>query len=61
MHLWTLIEFAAWAVSAVLALYLVFDWLKTDASYPEELLTSSREGEVELMAEQHKLREERRG
>ena len=29
------------------------DWFKTDTTYTEELLTSSREGELEAVAEEH--------
>jgi hypothetical protein len=29
------------------ACYMILDWLKTDTSYSEEFLTSSREGELE--------------
>lgn len=55
MQFWTMMEYAAWALSAVFGLYIVIDWLRTDSSYPEEVLTSSREGELEAMTEkQHK-------
>jgi hypothetical protein len=30
---------------------MVIDWLKTDSTYSEEVLTSSREGELEAMTE----------
>jgi hypothetical protein len=55
MALWNILEYAAWAASALFGLYMVVDWLKTDRSYPEEVLTSSREGELEAMAEEHKV------
>jgi hypothetical protein len=54
MALWNILEYAAWAASALFGLYMVADWLKTDRSYPEEVLTSSREGELEAMTEEHK-------
>jgi len=47
MSLWTLAEYAAWAVSAVILLWMLADMLRIDRSYDEDLLTSSREGELE--------------
>ena len=55
MHLWNYLEYGAWALSALFGLYMVVDWLKTDSSYSEDVLTSSREGELEAMAEEHKV------
>jgi hypothetical protein len=54
METWQIIEYLAWGISALLGLYMVVDWLKTDSSYSEEVLTSSREGEIEAMTEKHK-------
>jgi hypothetical protein len=54
MDIWSYAEYAAWAVSVLLGLYMVVDWLKTDTSYPEDVLTSSREGELEAMTEERK-------
>ncbi|MFA7306011.1 MAG: hypothetical protein WC026_05000 [Hyphomicrobium sp.] len=42
-----LIEYAAWALSLVLGLYMLFDTIKTNRAYSEDLLTSSREGEID--------------
>ncbi|MFT3732359.1 MAG: hypothetical protein QM780_13235 [Hyphomicrobium sp.] len=47
MNSFQLLEYAAWALSAILGLYMLFDMIKTDRSYDEELLTSSREGEID--------------
>lgn len=55
MEIWIIAEYAAWALSAVLGLYIVVDWIRVDSTYPEEELTSSREGEIEAMTEEHKL------
>jgi hypothetical protein len=55
MEAWNIAEYAAWGLSALLGLYMVVDWLKVDSTYSEEVLTSSREGELEAMTEQHKL------
>ncbi len=42
-----LLEYAAWGISAVLGLWMLFDLIVTDRTYSEELLTSSKEGEIE--------------
>ena len=55
MSYWIGMEYAAWALSAAFGLYIVIDWLRTDAAYPEEVLTSSREGEIEAMTEEHRI------
>lgn len=55
MDFWNYLEYAAWAGSAVFGFLIISDWIKTDSTYSEEVLTSSREGELEAMTEQHKL------
>lgn len=50
--MWTYLEYAAWIASALFGLFIVLDWIRTDSTYSEELLTSSREGELEAMTEQ---------
>lgn len=55
MDAWNYAEYAAWVVSALIGLWILFDWLRTDAAYSEDVLTSSREGEVEAVAEKHKI------
>ena len=52
MQTWNYIEYLAWGLSALLGLFMVADWLKTDTTYSEEVLTSSREGELEAMTEE---------
>ncbi len=52
MDTWNFAEYAAWGASALLGLYMVVDWIKTDTSYSEDVLTSSREGELEAMTEE---------
>ena len=54
MEMWNILEYVAWALSALLGLLMVLDWIRTDTSYSEEFLTSSREGELEAMTEEHK-------
>ncbi|MFV0475077.1 MAG: hypothetical protein ACK5MQ_12860 [Pikeienuella sp.] len=55
MELWTIAEYAAWALSAVFALVIISDWLRVDSAYSEDALLSSQEGELEAMTEEHKL------
>lgn len=54
MDIWNILEYAAWALSAVFGLVIVADWLKTDSTYSDDVLMSSREGELEAMTEEHK-------
>ncbi len=54
MSFWNYMEYGAWALSAIFAVYIVVDWLRTDATYSEEVLTSSREGELEAITEEHR-------
>lgn len=42
-----LLEYVAWGISILLGLWMLFDMLKTNMAYSEELLTSSREGEIQ--------------
>ena len=46
----TLCEYRPGRMSAALALWMLYDWFKTDTTYSEETLTSSREGEIEAVA-----------
>ncbi len=55
METWNILEYAAWGVSALLALYMVVDWLRVDSTYSEDVLVSSREGELEAITEEHKV------
>lgn len=47
MNTFELLEYAAWGLSAFLGLWMLIDMLRTDRSYEEDLLTSSKEGEIE--------------
>ncbi|MFA5958613.1 hypothetical protein [Hyphomicrobium sp.] len=47
MNSFQLLEYVAWALSAILGLWMLFDMIKTDKSYDEDLLTSSKEGEID--------------
>ena len=47
MNNFQLLEYAAGGISAVLGLWMLFDLIMTDRAYSEELLTSSKEGEID--------------
>ena len=53
--MWITVANIGWALSAALALWMLYDWYKTDTSYSEDTLTSSREGEIEAVTEKHKV------
>jgi hypothetical protein len=53
MDIWTILEYAAWALSAIFAAAMLYDMVRVDATYDNDLLTSSREGEIEAAAERH--------
>lgn len=42
-----LLEYAAWGISALLGLWMLFDMVKTNRKYSENTLLSSKEGEIE--------------
>ena len=52
MDVWTLLEYAAWALSALFAVLIVMDWIRIDTTYSEDVLSSSREGEIEALTEE---------
>jgi hypothetical protein len=47
MNLFSVLEIVAWALSAVLGAWLLYDLIKTNTSFSEAVLMSSREGEIE--------------
>jgi hypothetical protein len=53
--MWFTLSYIAWAISAALVLWMAYDWFKTDTTYSEDQLTSSREGEIEAVQEKHKV------
>lgn len=55
MDFWTLLEYLAWALSIILAARLLYDVVRIDTTYDNELLISSREGELELTQERHEI------
>ncbi|RUX06753.1 hypothetical protein EOA35_04580, partial [Mesorhizobium sp. M8A.F.Ca.ET.023.01.1.1] len=36
-------------------LWMLYDWFKIDTNYSEDVLTSSREGELEAASEKHRI------
>lgn len=42
-----LLEYAAWGLSAILGLWMLFDMIKTNQAYSEDVLMSSKEGEID--------------
>jgi hypothetical protein len=55
MDTWNYLEYAAWALSIIFGGYILLDLVRIDSTYDNELLTSSREGELERTAERHEL------
>ncbi|UVC12145.1 hypothetical protein IHQ71_28530 [Rhizobium sp. TH2] len=53
MDIWTILEYAAWALSFVFGALMLYDMVRIDTTYDNDLLTSSREGEIEAAAERH--------
>ena len=53
--MWMTLVNIGWALSALLVLWMVYDCFKTDTTHSEDMLTSSREGEIEAASEKHKL------
>jgi hypothetical protein len=47
MNSFQLLEYAAWAISAALGAWMLFDLVKTNTTFSEDVLMSSREGEIE--------------
>jgi hypothetical protein len=55
MDTWNILEYAAWALSAMFGVLMLIDLIRIDTTYDNELLTSSREGEIEAAQERHTL------
>ena len=53
--MWVYLTYLCWAICFILGGWMLFDWYKTDTTYSEETLTSSREGEIEAAFEKHKI------
>ena len=53
--MWHMLSNAAWVIGAALILWMLWGWWKTDTTHSEDMLTSSREGEIEAVSEKHKI------
>ena len=42
-----ILEYAAWGLSLILGLWMLFDMIKTNNAYSEDVLMSSKEGEID--------------
>ena len=47
MNAFQILEYVAWILSVILGSWLLLDLYKTNTSYSEAVLMSSREGEIE--------------
>ena len=47
--MWDILEWAAWAISAAIFIWMVYDAWHVGQGYSEEMLLSSREGVDELV------------
>lgn len=55
MSVWQMLEWAAWIISAIIAIWLIADVIRVSREYDEEFLTSS----VESLDEVHDTEEGR--
>ncbi|MFE0018775.1 hypothetical protein ACFWXH_28285 [Mesorhizobium sp. NPDC059054] len=55
MDIWNILEYAAWALSVLFGALMLIDLVKVDTTFDNDLLTSSREGEIEATAERHTI------
>ena len=55
MDIWNFLEYAAWALSVLFGAYMLIDLARINSTYDNDLLTSSREGEIELTQERHQI------
>ncbi|MDX0552636.1 hypothetical protein GOL37_13675 [Sinorhizobium medicae] len=53
--MWDILKYAAWALSALFGVLMLADLIRIDSTYDNELLISSREGEIEATAERHEI------
>lgn len=61
MSYWQILEYAAWAGSALLLLWLVADFLRVNRQYSEDFLLSSREAYDELLEYEKSKKKESMG
>jgi hypothetical protein len=54
MNIWSILEWIAWALSAIMLVWMVVDAFKVGQQFSEEQLLSSKEGVDELFAAEQK-------
>ena len=54
MNIFSIIGYACWVASALLLLWMLFDFFKTNSQFEEDFLLSSKEGHDEI-TEQEKM------
>lgn len=54
MSIWTVLEWIAWAISALMLLWMVVDAWKVGQQFSEATLLSSKEGVDDLFGADHK-------
>ncbi len=47
LNAFQMLEYAAWGLSALFGLWMLVDLIRTNSAYSEDVLTSSKEGEIE--------------
>jgi hypothetical protein len=47
MNSFQILEYVAWAISIFIGLWMVIDLIRTNRTYSEDLLLSSREGDID--------------
>lgn len=57
--MWDMLGWVAWAISALIFLWLLWDFFAINSKYSEDLLLSSREGVDELFPEMSQNKETR--
>lgn len=55
MDSWNILEYAAWALSILFGGWMLVDMIRVNIAYSDDLLTSSREGEIEVTQERHNI------
>jgi hypothetical protein len=56
MGFWTIASYAAWIVSGLIFLWMLWDAIRVGREYDEDLLQSSREGVDELLEHGDRVR-----
>ena len=47
LNAFQMLEYAAWGISGLLGLWMLIDLFRTNSAYSDDVLMSSREGEIE--------------